>query len=61
MTALYVVLEFNQASGQAEGQHVELYDDLEEAREIAAELLDMNRKTGRCETYRVFELVEVEE
>ncbi len=56
----YVVLEFNQASGLPDGQHVELYDSPEEAHDMAAELAAATRKTGRRETYRVFELNEVE-
>lgn len=62
MTAvLFVVLEFNQASGQPDDdQSVTLFDNLDEATDHAAELTEQNREVGRRETYRVFELVEVE-
>lgn len=60
MNEIYVVLEFNQASGQPDDQHVTLFDALIEAQLHADEMTAENRYTGRRETYRVFELIEVE-
>jgi hypothetical protein len=61
MAELYVVLEFNQASGQPEGQYVEPEWSLEDARLTAQILTQENRNNGRRETYRIFELLEIEE
>jgi hypothetical protein len=58
---MFIVLEFNQASHQPEGQHVEVHADVAEARETAAILLAENRERGRREHYEVYELVEIEE
>ncbi|MGW9196086.1 hypothetical protein [Micromonospora chersina] len=61
MKALFVVLEVDQASGQVDtDQSVTLFDDVRDATEHATELTDYNREVGRRETYRVFELTEVE-
>jgi hypothetical protein len=57
----FVVIEFNQASHQPDSsQQLELFDSLAEAREIGAVLLRENRARGRRETYRIYELEEIE-
>lgn len=58
---MFVVIEFNQASRRPDqSQSLELFDSLAEAREIAAALLRENRADGRRETYRIYELEEIE-
>jgi hypothetical protein len=56
MSGRYVVIEYNQASGQPE-----VFSDLcwteEDAREIAEDATAQSRAIGRGETYAVAELV----
>lgn len=58
---MFVVVEFNQASGQPRGRHMEVYDSAEEAQRFADLETADNRRDGRRETYQVYELVEIEE
>jgi hypothetical protein len=56
---MYVVLEWNQASGQPEAQ-TEVYDDKAEAEENAAAGRRVAEMTGRRERYTVHELCEAD-
>lgn len=61
MADYYVVLEFNQASQQAEpDQHVTLFDSPGEAFDLADDMTRENRDRGRRETFLVYGLFEVE-
>lgn len=57
--SLFVVVEYNQASGQPYTVlNGDLFDDRDEAVEAAVEELRRNRADGRRERYAVFELEE---
>lgn len=58
---LYAVVEHNQASGQPVDDQTVFAWSLDEAREEASRLTDINRQQGRREHYYVYLLERVEE
>lgn len=54
---MYVVLEWNQASGKPECFVTDVYDDSGPAIELAADALAETKSYGRRERYSVHELV----
>lgn len=53
MTDQYVILEFNQASGQPRLAFDDIYDEFGDAVQDATGLLSETRKVGRRERYAV--------
>jgi len=58
---MYVVVEFNQASHRPSIADDTVFDAVSDAREIAAELQGGIDLIGRRETFRVYELTQVED
>lgn len=58
---IYVILEWNQASGVARVADEDPYDDRDEAVERARELLAASRANTRRESYSVHEVDEIPE